>query len=76
MVNKKKKKVYVAQSFQRNGNRITDSTITIQSRATKSNTVVVGMEDTSLKAAFESRISNNNCGMIRGNPKIAMIAAF
>lgn len=52
-------------------NRITRTSIT-----TSINTGVVGMIAALLKAAAEIFMSITNWGMIRGNPKIAIIAAF
>lgn len=67
---------YLFQSFQRNGNNITASNIIIMSSATSNSTVVNEMVRTGLNAAAESFINNNNWGMMRGNPRIAMMAAF
>lgn len=63
-------------SFQRNGNNTTASKITIRSRAIRSKTVVSGIVSKGAKAAFDNRIKRSNCGMIIGNPKTAIIAAF
>ena len=50
--------------------------ITSISSATNNNTVVSGIIDEKLNAALDNCISNNNCGMIKGKPSIAIIAAF
>ena len=64
------------QSFHKKGKRITDNRITIRSRAINSRMVVTGMGIVSLNVAFDNRINKISCGMIRGKPRIAIMAAF
>src|SRR5687768_3043427 len=66
----------IHQSFHKNGKRIIAKNMTRISSATNNNTVVRGITDEKLNTALDNCISNNSCGMIRGKPSIAMIAAF
>lgn len=66
----------ILQSFHKKGKRITARRITIASSAISNRTVVTGTAIVSLNAAFDRRMSRSSCGMIMGNPRIAMIAAF
>ena len=55
---------------------MTASKMTIRSRAMSNKIVLALMVKMGLKAAFDNCISSISCGIISGNPKTAMIAAF
>src|ERR1051326_1625691 len=64
------------QSFHKKGKRITANKITMASRAINNKTVETGKDIVSLNGAFDKRISNKSWGIIRGQPSMAIIAAF